>query len=173
MSSTHMMDQAMGYLSQGCCSENLLCAYLEKEFKNEPNLQERIQETICRLHHLDLINDAHIARRLAQGFSHKGDNFIRKQLEELGIKNEHIQSAIVFIGSEYQRAFEEARVKRLSLGNVPLPELQTQLMRLLSSRSFSYHTVRRVLDDLFNSDEAINPFWAIQPGRGESLFAVL
>lgn len=61
-----------------------------------------------------------------------------------------IQSALEFIGGEYQRALHEAQRERVTWEDMAIPELQTKIMRLLSSRSFSYQTLCQVMDTLFN-----------------------
>ncbi|MBA2650636.1 MAG: RecX family transcriptional regulator [Legionella sp.] len=157
MISTQMMNQALRYLSQGNCSEFMLCVHLEEDFAGGLNLKQRIQETIWRLNQLDLINDARIARRMAERYRHKGDNFIIKQLEDMGIKNVHVQSALAFIGNEYQRALFEAQLKCNNYEESEILELQNQIMRLLSSRAFTYQTLKRVMDTLFSDNILINP----------------
>ncbi|MBA2656603.1 MAG: RecX family transcriptional regulator [Tatlockia sp.] len=150
MSSKQMMDQAMNYLSQGSCSERALRTRLENEFADEPNFLCRVNDTILRLHQLDLINDARIARQIAERYSHKGDTAIIHQLKVSKMDEATVRSALAFVGSEYQRALREAQRERLVSKEIGLPELQTKIMRLLSSRSFSFQTLCQVMDTLFN-----------------------
>lgn len=167
MNSTIMLSRAMGHLAKGSCSESLLCTLLEQEFANEPNLQQKIKETVLRLHQLNLINDERIACSIAERYSHKGDSVIIHHLNHLGIDKIHAQLALNSIGTEYQRALCEAQILYTAYRDLERNELQNRIMRLLSSRYFAYQTLRLVMDALFNKDVLISTFQKVEK---ENLF---
>lgn len=139
------MISAMNYLAEGRCSKRRLYTKLEEEFSNESNLKDKIEETLLYLTQLNLINDERIAKRVAQQYRHKGDNFIIQHLKQLGISKFYINTALASIETEYQRALEAISF----LPNGDEKELQNQIMRLLCSRSFSYETLHQVISTIF------------------------
>ena len=143
-----IFETAMNYLSEGSCSEKQLRIRLEKKFAQIADLESYLKDTLTRLHQLGLINDERIAYRLAERFSHKGDQFIASLLQQQGIGDELIKTTLGRIGDEYYRAFCEARNKIRDCHDESIEQAETTIMRFLSGRHFSFMTVKKVINKL-------------------------
>lgn len=150
-----ILNDAMIYLSQGGYTERLLQEKLETQFINEPNHQLRIKQTMDYLKSIGLINDERYAKNLALRYSHKGDKAIINYLQQNGVEVSSIKKTLHSLEPEFQRALKEVLALQANWQDNSLQEQQFQIMRLLSSRSFSYQTLNQVINILMNREQSL------------------
>lgn len=146
-----IIDIAIKRLSEQSTSERELQLFLEKEFANLPDLNIKISAVFKRLHELHLINDQRLAMNLAQHYAHKGDEFIARLLRHKGIAEHIIDTVLLSLDNENERALGEAR-KKLGVAWDDSEKAMNLLQRFLSGRSFSYTAINTVLGQLGNQN---------------------
>lgn len=151
---TSLIDTAICHLSERSYSVKELRSQLEKDFTYIPDLDKAINSVITRLNDLQLLNDHYLARTFAYRYSHKGNRFIQRMLEQKGISSDVIEEALDSLADESYRALEEAR-KQLREN----PNKSTEdLCRFLSGRNFSIRAINEVLQLLTKNQYILKPF---------------
>lgn len=139
-----MIDTALGLLSEQNYSEKELRAQLEKKFLHIPDLDQSIDSVIERLQNLKIVNDYQLATTLAHSYSHKGNRFIQRVLEQKGINSDIINKVFYALEDESSRAWGETLKQLRENQNKSIDDL----CRFLSGRNFSAIAINTVLQQL-------------------------
>lgn len=140
------MDAAIMYLSEKNYSEKELRNKLEQEFGSLPELDKAVNSVITRLNELEILNEKQLAINIATHYSHKGDRFILRMLEQKGIDSDLVKEAINSLLPEQFRAMDEVRGHFFSNSN----KTPDDLCRFLAGRNFSSQTIELVLKQFMN-----------------------
>ncbi|WP_058532985.1 regulatory protein RecX [Legionella saoudiensis] len=141
---TSLIDAAIMYLSERNYSEKELRNKLELEFRSVPDLDKGINSVITRLKELQILNERQFAINVANHYSHKGDRFIKRILEQKGIKYDLIEEAISSLLEERFRALDEVHRHLLINAN----KKPNDVCRFLAGRNFSVQTIEVVLQKI-------------------------
>lgn len=149
-----LIDSAIMYLSEKSYSEKELRHKLELEFRSLPDLDKGIDSVITRLNELEILNERQLAMNIANHYSHKGNRFIQRVLEQKGIKFNLIEEAINSLLDERFRALDEIRQHFFRDTN----KTSDDICRFLAGRNFSGETIETVLQKLINHKNNIHVF---------------
>ncbi len=144
----NMIDRAIQCLSYKSYSETELRELLEQEFREDINLNKNLTTVIDYLLMHRLINENRLAQELTKYYDHKGNNFIRRLLEQRKIKKTVIEETLSLLPTEIIRGWEETQKKLCSLKNISKSEQLGVVKRFLMGRQFSLTAINQIIERL-------------------------
>lgn len=140
-----LVKQAIQHLSESTCSETELRCFLMEKISN-PSSTDNLDNAIIYLKKNGLLNDWQFAKRLAQNYTHKGNQFICQLLRRRKIHAHIINAVIASLPSEQIRALQEASRKIKTIKG--REEAYILIARFLQGRLFSGKAIKQVLEQI-------------------------
>ena len=147
---------AIEQLYYSSCSEREMRNILLEKFRNNPQAQKLLDISMDYLKTNGLINDWQLAERLAMNYTHKGNRFIFKLLNQRKIDPSVIADVISKLPAERTRALHEAlrKIKSLSCKE----DARFVLIRFLNGRLFSGAAIKEALQQVFSQKNLKHDF---------------
>ena len=150
------MKQKLSALEYGA---NLLGRYSKTEngfqlkMRTKNFTEAEINVAIIELRKLGYLDDLRYAQNYAIQFARKGNHLIKAELIKKGIHFHHIETALLSLGEETQRAEKVAINKWPSIQAPDLKRKEKKLLFFLSSRGFPYSVCKKISEEMVVSAE--------------------
>lgn len=143
---TYAFNRALKYLSLRARSKKELEEYLaRKKFE-----QKAISQTIEKLIELKFLNDEAYGEsftRTRQEYKGKSKYFIKYELQQKGLDGDVIEKILISSQDDLKTARDFILRKKRIYSNLGKKEFREKLIRLLSSRGFSFDTIKKALQE--------------------------
>lgn len=143
---TAAFNRALRYLNLRARSKKEIEDYLSKKGFSI----EAIHQSINRLSELHFLDDERYGESFArtrQEYKGKSKYFIKYELQQKGLDQETIEKVLEGSQDDLQTAQTFVERKKRIYSNLDKKEFQEKMMRLLSSRGFSFDMIRKALKD--------------------------
>ncbi len=143
---TYAFNRALRYLSLRARSEKEIREYLSKrEFT-----QSASNDAIARLKSLKFLSDEEFSKSFArsrQVYKGRSKRFVSYELKQKGVESETIEKVMSDSQDDLQTAKEFVERKKRVYASMDKVKFKEKMMRLLSSRGFSFDIIKAALNN--------------------------